>query len=113
MFDSGAGESIAQRQEEVVVIKMSRAIKLVGLTHQLAMNFENLWSDLQKLRLVSHHVQRYSRAAVRIEIESLEIFARENRRIDQRFIRHGFECRCRTAHRKWLQRGGELPTLGQ
>jgi hypothetical protein len=109
MLQAFAAHFVAQRQQEVVVIVVMRAVELVHLLHQREMRLQLLGLDLQVLGVVGNDVQMHGRGGARVEIDALEIFAGIHRRIDQIVVIDRLEMQRVAILRCHVERGAGLP----
>src|SRR5580700_9795436 len=91
MLQADAAHVIGEREQNVVMIVVMRAVKFVGLLYQGAVRFQLLGLHLQQIGAVGDDVQVNGRDAARVQIQAREIPAREDRRIHQGVQRYGLE----------------------
>src|SRR5262249_47930922 len=113
VLEPDAAHLIGEREQELVVIVMMRTVELVRLLHHRTMRVELLRFQLEHVRSVRDDVQMDGNLSGRIEVETLQIPAREHRRVDERLERDRLERREARLRGGGFERGPELPPLGQ
>jgi hypothetical protein len=113
MFQTVAAHLVAEREQEVVMVVVMRAVELVHLLHERTMDLHLLRRDLQILRIVGDDVHVHRRAGTRIEIDALEIFAGVDRRVDEVVVIDRLEVHGVAIFRSDLQAPAELPARRQ
>ena len=108
-----AAHLVAERDQEIVMVVVVRAVQLVHLLHQVAECLELLRFHLEVLCGVGDEVHVHRRLGARIEVETLEVLAGEDRRVDQVLVVDRLEVDGVALARGDLQRGAGLPAGGQ
>ena len=104
---------IGERDQEVVMPEVLRAEQRSRLAHQRAQRRHLGIRDLQPLFRVARHPQAHRYAVARGQLDRAEVAPGEDRRVHERGERARLELARGAAPGLGLERGGELPALGQ
>ena len=112
MLQPDAAQPVGDRQQEVVVVVVARAVQAVGLIDQFAVQCDVRVGGGQHVGVVGDDVQAHRRAAARIEVDLAIVGAGEDRAVGEMLERDRGEDRhavlergrcpapCRTASRR-------------
>ncbi len=79
MFQADIAEIVRRRHQEVVVVVVMRAIELIGLLHQLAVDGQDVVRHVDVGGVVGDDVEMDGNLGARVEVEALEIDSGEQR----------------------------------
>ena len=108
MLEADAAHLVGERDQEIVVVVVVRAVELVGLLHQLAVRLDLLGCRSPGTSGRSATMFRRTGALrAGVEVDALEVAAGEHRRIDQGLEVDRLEARHAASVDAALQRGAE------
>jgi hypothetical protein len=104
VLQADARHLVAQREQEVVVVVVARAVQLVHLLHEVPVRLQVVGLGVQVLRIVGEDVQAHRHLGARVEVEGLRVAAREHRRVHEHFEVHRLEADGIAGARLFFQR---------
>ncbi len=113
VFGAHLLQFVAEREQEVVVVIVARAVELVGLLNQGAMGGQNLRLDLQLVRFFRDDVQMNRRRCARIQIDPGEVASGEQRAVHQGLQAGGLEADAGAWAGGAVQGDAITPSIGQ
>lgn len=82
MFQADTAQLLGQRQQEFVMVEVTRAVQLVHLLHQRSVRLDLLGLGLQRFGFIGEHIE-IDRLLAGAQLHALVVLAGEHRRIDQ------------------------------
>src|SRR5262252_7631582 len=84
VLETDAAEILAEREQKIIMVERARPVKRIRFFHQFAIRRKLLRLYLEPGRLIGDYIGIHGDVRAGIEINTLVITAREQRRVDQR-----------------------------